>query len=52
MTEYVNDLEIELHDSLIIIRKAGETIKAVAVKPADAFQRFSELVKRLKEKLL
>lgn len=52
MIEYVKDLEIELYDSLIIVRKAGETIRAKAVKPADAFQRFSELVKNLRETLL
>jgi hypothetical protein len=52
MTEQIKDYQIELHRDLIIIRKAGETIKAKAVKPSDAFQKFQMVVESLKEKLL
>tara|TARA_R110001592_G_scaffold77485_1_gene233128 strand:+ start:435 stop:593 length:159 start_codon:yes stop_codon:yes gene_type:complete len=52
MTETIGQYEIELYDSLVIVRHNGETIKAKKFKASDAFQRFNDLVKKLREKLL
>jgi len=48
MNETIKDYFVELAENQIVIRKSGETIKAIDVSPIDAIERFKAIVAKIK----